>query len=126
MGGLCGAAFNHGAAWACRNGESHPNPYFSPPEKSRSTYICTLSLHFFYSPGPCNDTKANWYFESSSGKCTAFTFGGCEGNANRFETQEQCDRQCGLFRDQDVCGVAKDIGPCLGRFKKWHFDQVTH
>lgn len=50
---------------------------------------------------------------------------GCEGNANRFESQEQCDRQCGAFRDQDVCNQDSDIGPCVGRFKKWTYDRAT-
>ena len=41
----------------------------------------------------------------------------------RFTTQEQCDRECGIFRDQDVCRMDKDIGPCVGRFRKWFYDK---
>ncbi len=50
--------------------------------------------------GPCKESNSKWYFDSSTSKCTAFTYGGCEGNANRFETQEQCQRECGEFKDQ--------------------------
>ena len=50
--------------------------------------------------GPCEEKKSNWYFDAAAEECTAFSYGGCEGNANRFETEEQCLRQCGAFRDQ--------------------------
>ncbi len=79
----------------------------------------------FFSAGPCSEKQASWFFDSGSSTCTAFTYSGCEGNANRFETQEQCDRQCGDFRYQDVCSLDADIGPCVGRFRKWHFDRTT-
>ena len=58
-------------------------------------------------PGPCQEKHANWHYASETGECTAFSYSGCEGNANRFETREQCDRQCGEFRDQDVCSMEK-------------------
>eukprot|EP00094_Tigriopus_californicus_P005670 TCALIF_05465-PA protein Name:"Similar to Ppn Papilin (Drosophila melanogaster)" AED:0.16 eAED:0.17 QI:0/0/0/0.82/0.81/0.82/34/0/2463 len=70
----------------------------------------------------CDDKVPNWYFTGQEGQCAAFTYSGCEGNANRFTTEEQCDRQCGRFKNQDVCSMPKDIGPCLGRFKKWFYD----
>lgn len=36
----------------------------------------------------------------TSGNCQAFVYGGCEGNANRFESTEQCERHCGEFLGQ--------------------------
>ena len=58
----------------------------------------------------------------AQGVCTGFTYGGCEGNANRYESQEQCERQCGRFKNQDVCGLDKDFGPCMGRFRKFFYN----
>ena len=43
---------------------------------------------------------SNWYFNNDKDQCTAFLFKGSEGNANRFETQEQCERHCGAFKNQ--------------------------
>ena len=51
-------------------------------------------------PGTGEERIPNWYYDSEKNECSAFIFSGSEGNANRFETQEQCDRECGLFRDQ--------------------------
>ena len=66
-------------------------------------YICTNIMLL----GPCEEKHANWYYSADTRECTAFSYGGCQGNANRFETSEQCDRQCGNFRDQDVCSMDK-------------------
>lgn len=48
--------------------------------------------------GPCTQQEASWYFDRNSNRCQSFVYGGCEGNANRFNTEEQCERQCGDFR----------------------------
>ena len=45
---------------------------------------------------------SNWYFNNDKDQCTAFLFKGSEGNANRFETQEQCERHCGAFKNQVI------------------------
>ena len=57
-----------------------------------------LTLIFVIGTG--DSTSPNWYYKSDDSKCTAFLFTGSEGNANRFETQEQCERQCGEFKNQ--------------------------
>lgn len=35
-----------------------------------------------------------WGFDAKSGKCIQFIYGGCGGNANNFQTQEECENKC--------------------------------
>jgi hypothetical protein len=72
--------------------------------------------------GPCTEEHAAWYFDSNTRACQAFIYGGCGGNANRFESEEQCERHCGSFKDQDVCNVPYVSGPCYGTFQKWYYN----
>lgn len=51
-------------------------------------------------PGPCSETVPAWYYNATSGTCSYFVYGGCSGNANRFQSEEQCERQCGTFKGQ--------------------------
>lgn len=59
-------------------------------------------------PGPCRASIPAWYFNSQSGRCEAFSYGGCDGNANRFYSEEQCERQCGSFRGQGILSILKN------------------
>jgi hypothetical protein len=35
-----------------------------------------------------------YYFNSKSGKCELFTYSGCYGNSNNFQTLEACENKC--------------------------------
>ena len=45
--------------------------------------------------GPCRGAKQRFFYNTESGACEAFLYGGCEGNANNFETAEECTSRCG-------------------------------
>ena len=45
--------------------------------------------------GPCEAAIPSWYYNSESGECEMFTYGGCGGNDNRFATREACQARCG-------------------------------
>lgn len=54
------------------------------------SFIKMLFTHFLQ--------VAAWFFAASENRCVPFVYGGCEGNANRFLSIEQCERQCGEYR----------------------------
>ena len=66
-----------------------------------------VPFQFNHFSGNGDERIPNWYYDSDKGDCTAFLYSGTGGNANRFATQEQCDRQCGIFRDQVIRGTVE-------------------
>ncbi|XP_052009448.1 kunitz-type protease inhibitor 1-like [Xyrauchen texanus] len=52
--------------------------------------------------GPCRASFSNWYYNPYERRCNRFTFGGCDGNNNRFETEDQCMKLCSSVTDSDV------------------------
>ncbi|XP_072144219.1 uncharacterized protein [Dermacentor andersoni] len=45
--------------------------------------------------GLCLAYFPSFYYDSSSGTCRSFVYGGCQGNENRFVSYEECIRACG-------------------------------
>ncbi len=44
--------------------------------------------------GPCLAYMPRWYFDLENSRCKQFIYGGCQGNKNRFMTQEDCRVSC--------------------------------
>ncbi|CAI5661511.1 unnamed protein product [Oreochromis niloticus] len=44
--------------------------------------------------GHCQDYTVWWFFDHKQGACSRFWYGGCGGNKNRFETQDECESVC--------------------------------
>ncbi|KAI6186600.1 hypothetical protein M3Y98_00150400 [Aphelenchoides besseyi] len=80
--------------------------------------------------GPCTDSITQWYYDPSIGDCRKFTFGGCRGSKNRFNTHNDCLRQCrapvaqvkAQMDPKEVCSMPFEAGSCSGVQKRWFFD----
>ena len=44
--------------------------------------------------GPCEMSAPRWYYDSETGQCAQFLYGGCDGNNNNFHTLATCMRTC--------------------------------
>uniref|UniRef100_A0A8C2FF49 Serine peptidase inhibitor, Kunitz type, 2 n=1 Tax=Cyprinus carpio TaxID=7962 RepID=A0A8C2FF49_CYPCA len=44
--------------------------------------------------GPCRAAFQKFYFESSTHSCKPFIYGGCAGNLNRYNSEEECMAAC--------------------------------
>ncbi len=45
--------------------------------------------------GPCEAAMQRYYYDVEQGDCLEFIYGGCDGNANNFETYTACLQACG-------------------------------
>ncbi|XP_064419494.1 collagen alpha-3(VI) chain [Latimeria chalumnae] len=109
------------------------------PLENPETDASDLCLLDFDLGKQCKDYQAVWFFDSKTGVCTQFWYGGCGGNANRFETESQCISQCmkpspeGSMQPQQVeditiavttdrCQLQKEEGLCRNFIVKWYYD----
>uniref|UniRef100_A0A8K9WTX4 BPTI/Kunitz inhibitor domain-containing protein n=1 Tax=Oncorhynchus mykiss TaxID=8022 RepID=A0A8K9WTX4_ONCMY len=57
-----------------------------------STYLTPDPCLLPMSEGGCWEHVLLWYYHPHSGECRPFVYGGCEGNHNRFNTKQECQR----------------------------------
>lgn len=48
--------------------------------------------------GTCRDYNIRWYYDRQANACAQFWYGGCSGNKNRFDTEDECKRTCVVSR----------------------------
>ena len=60
------------------------------PPPSLSPDLCSLPSD----PGDCDAVFPSFFFNSETERCEEFTYGGCGGNLNRFETRRACLLHC--------------------------------
>ncbi|XP_067129548.1 papilin-like isoform X2 [Centruroides vittatus] len=93
---------------------------------------CTYSQDICKLPkvqGSCSGSFVQWYYSHSTDECVEFMFSGCQGNANRFDDKERCEKYCKITstpHTQDICTMSRDSGPCLGEYTQWYYDVSTN
>uniref|UniRef100_A0A8C6NHL9 Collagen alpha-1(XXVIII) chain n=1 Tax=Nothobranchius furzeri TaxID=105023 RepID=A0A8C6NHL9_NOTFU len=67
--------------------------------------------------GTCREYNIRWYYDKQANACAQFWYGGCGGNKNRFDTEEECRRTCVVFL-KILLGV-KNLGWLIVEFAAW-------
>ncbi|XP_071163777.1 keratin, type I cytoskeletal 9-like isoform X2 [Mytilus edulis] len=72
---------------------------------------CTLPVM----KGSCQASIPNYYYNTKTGQCEKFMYGGCGGNDNRFMSLDDCIGSC-------ACQVSPDAGPCKAIKERWYYN----
>lgn len=67
-----------------------PGSIFPAPSRSTTNAACNMPAN----TGLCRASIPRWFWNTASGMCEAFIFGGCGGNSNNFESQAECESAC--------------------------------
>ncbi|KAF4104058.1 kunitz-type protease inhibitor 2 isoform X2 [Onychostoma macrolepis] len=89
--------------------------------------------------GYCRASIRSYYY--NNGICQSFTYGGCGGNQNNYETEESCMTTCtvkvipsnhkdpvvpnSLKGFEESCAAPSDSGPCRAAFQMFYFESST-
>nr|AXL95648.1 conkunitzin [Conus ermineus] len=68
--------------------------------------------------GPCRARFPSFFYDLNTGKCQDFIYGGCGGNANRFDTLDDCEQRCAV-----VCQEPQQVGLCRAAFRRWFYNR---
>lgn len=74
--------------------------------------------------GPCNETLTRYYFNVQEKTCKEFVYGGCQGNANNYETNEECRVSCEL-RPRPFCYLPKQRGACFSNHPRYFYNATS-
>ncbi|CAL4123243.1 unnamed protein product, partial [Meganyctiphanes norvegica] len=75
----------------CQNACKSPQGVSQFRSSGKIREICKLPIE----AGPCFASKAKFAFNHTSNRCERFFYGGCQGNANKFNSAQECSDECG-------------------------------
>lgn len=76
--------------------------------------------------GNCKAYFKKFYFDKIKRSCQEFIYGGCGGNENRFDSEEECKKSCIATNDvADVCAQSLSIGNCKASIKRFYWNSVN-
>ncbi|XP_026316272.1 papilin-like isoform X3 [Hyposmocoma kahamanoa] len=83
-----------------------------------TTDVCSLPAV----TGPCRAAIPRYYWDKKAKDCLKFTYGGCDGNENNFETEDACRAKCGPAPIIDICSLPAETGPCRAAMPRYYWD----
>ncbi|XP_038641952.1 kunitz-type protease inhibitor 2 isoform X2 [Scyliorhinus canicula] len=89
--------------------------------------------------GNCRAAFPRWYFDTQTQTCTKFMYGGCKGNKNNYESEQDCIATCaghqeilpephklqGKDDDEAFCYAVAVTGKCRAAFPRWYYDSQS-
>eukprot|EP01084_Bolivina_argentea_P239521 402573_1 len=81
------------------------------------TDICTLTAEF----GDCKGRMPRYYYNKDIQQCEEFFYSGCGGNANNFQTIDECEQLCST----EFCTLPADSGPCYAYMPRYFYNDTT-
>ncbi|XP_077523239.1 papilin-like [Amblyomma americanum] len=75
--------------------------------------------------GPCNGRAIMWGYNVTLRECQMFTYGGCDGSDNKYETKTMCEIVCKSdlpVHLDPACLKPKYTGPCAGYFPRYYYN----
>ncbi|XP_064166593.1 tissue factor pathway inhibitor a [Anguilla rostrata] len=91
------------------------------PELRIFHHSCALKMN----EGTCKALKERFYFDVDTRRCQRFQYGGCNGNANNFESLEECEKMCIVKPDKNPCHLDDEPGPCRGLVPRYFFNSSS-
>ncbi|XP_019480272.1 PREDICTED: tissue factor pathway inhibitor 2 [Hipposideros armiger] len=75
--------------------------------------------------GPCRARIPSFYYDRYTQSCREFMYGGCEGNANNFESREACEDACWkIEKVPKICRLEVSEGQC-GELREAYFFNLS-
>ena len=74
------------------------------PRMGSENEICSLPKDV----GTCRMALSRWYFDVGTEDCESFFYGGCQGNENRFSSEEECRDAC----VENACVMGPGVSRC--------------
>ncbi|XP_039976984.1 tissue factor pathway inhibitor 2 [Xiphias gladius] len=109
--------------------KGNANNFKSFPECQKTCFripkfppICRLPKE----EGPCRALLHNYFFNMTTMQCELFSYGGCQGNPNRFPDKTSCMEYCNPQKTVPVlCQDPLDKGRCSASITRYYYNTAT-